>query len=75
MKIKAHRGLLQEAGLQPLPHAPQVQVDAHQAQLPPALDQLIRLHHQALQEDSGNKRQGEASLLEQRNEFAVTNSP
>lgn len=42
--------LLHEAGLQPLSDAVQVQVDAHQAQLPSPLDQLVRLHHQPLEE-------------------------
>lgn len=36
------------AGLQPLPDAVQVQVDADQAQLPSPLDQLVRLHHEPL---------------------------
>lgn len=43
--------LLHEAGLEPLSDAVQVQVDADQAQLPSPLDQLVRLHHQFLQED------------------------
>lgn len=42
--------LSHEAGLQPLSDARQVQVDADQAQLPSPLDQLVRLHHQPLQE-------------------------
>lgn len=43
-----YRRLLHEAGLQPVPDAVQVQVDAHQPQLAPPLDQLVRLHHQPL---------------------------
>lgn len=42
--------LLHEAGLQPLSDTVQLQVDAHQAQLPSPLDQLVRLHHQPLEE-------------------------
>lgn len=42
--------LFHEAGLQPFSDAIQVQVDAHQAQLPSPLDQLVRLHHQPLEE-------------------------
>lgn len=42
--------LFHEAGLQPLSDAIQVQVDAHQAQLPSPLDQLVGLHHQPLEE-------------------------
>lgn len=38
-----------EAGLEPISDAIQVQVDAHQAQLPSPLDQLVWLHHQPLQ--------------------------
>lgn len=41
--------LLHEAGLEPVSDAVQVQVDAHQAQLPSSLDQLIWLHHQPLE--------------------------
>lgn len=44
-----HR-LFHEAGLEPLSDAAQVQVDAHQAQLPSPLDELVRLHHQPLEE-------------------------
>lgn len=43
-----HGGLPHEAGLEPLLHAHQVQVNTHQAQLPSALDQLVWLHHQSL---------------------------
>lgn len=43
--------LSHEAGLQPLSDAVQVQVDADQAQLPSSLDQLVRLHHQPLEEE------------------------
>ena len=42
--------LFHEARLQPFSDAIQVQVDAHQAQLPSPLDQLVRLHHQPLEE-------------------------
>lgn len=44
-----YRRLFHEAGLEPLSDAIQVQVDAHQAQLPSSLDQLVRLHHQPLE--------------------------
>lgn len=44
--------LLHEAGLEPISDAIQVQVDAHQAQLPSPLDQLVRLHHQPLEKTS-----------------------
>lgn len=46
---KTYCGLLHEAGLEPTSDAIQVQVDAHQAQLPSSLDQLVWLHHQPLQ--------------------------
>lgn len=42
--------LFHEAGLEPLSDAVEVQVDAHQAELPSPLDQLVRLHHQPLEE-------------------------
>lgn len=45
-----YRRLFHEARLQPFSDAIQVQVDAHQAQLPSPLDQLVRLHHQPLEE-------------------------
>lgn len=44
-----YRRLLHQAGPQPLSDASEVQVDAHQAQLPPPLDELVGLHHQPLQ--------------------------
>lgn len=46
--------LSHEAGLQPVSDTVQVQVDADQAQLPSPLDQLVRLHHQPLEEEDEN---------------------
>lgn len=45
-----HRRLLHEAGPEPLSDATEVQVDAHQAELPSPLDELVGLHHQPLQD-------------------------
>lgn len=45
-----YRRLLHEAGPEPLSDATEVQVDAHQAELPSPLDELVGLHHQPLQD-------------------------
>lgn len=45
-----YRRLPHEAGPEPLSDATEVQVDAHQAELPSPLDELVGLHHQPLQD-------------------------
>jgi hypothetical protein len=47
-RTMTYHGLSHEVGLQPLSDTFQVQVDTHQSQLPPPLDQLVWLHYQPL---------------------------
>lgn len=66
-----YRRLLHEAGPEPLSDATEVQVDAHQAELPSPLDELVRLHHQPLgdghtgDDTEDSKQSADAELISQ----------
>ena len=53
--MSTHSGLFHVAGFEPLSHTLQVQVDAHQAELPAPFDELIWLDNQALQRNTDFK--------------------